>query len=295
MKTTLFLASAAFAALTLASCGGTDYDPNNDPVTKMYDSIAKADSMRMWGPTTPMTFADAKDPKSKFEDMRVTLEGYIAVGSTVYDNGTSIGLQLWERKGQHQGDYMLVSFDVGSGNNEMKSLPDDYKRSDLELKDDKGNIVRNGDRIRITGMYTNPYSEGDFGSIDLQSFEKIEDAPVDYATLGAVKVTTDTNGHAALENKLVVAEGYLEIPSMVYITETVYFDLYPTQGADDYLTVDIVIGNGPNMVEDLPDNYGKDDIKIHDHTDMIVGKKKVRVYGVWEYDRIAAEYIEVIK
>lgn len=294
MKTTLFLASAASIALTLSSCGGTDYDPNNDPVTKMYDSIAKADSLRMWGPPTAITFADASDTSDKFDDMRVTIEGYVAVGSSIYETESSTNIELWERAGQHKGNYMSVSVNLGSGNNEMKRLPDDYKRSDLLLKDDKGTEVHNGDKIRITGIFDAPYSFGDFGSIDIQSFEKIESTPLDYSTLGAVKVTIDTNGHAALEDKLVYAEGFLEIPSMVYITETVYFNLFATPGADDYLTVDIVIGKGPNLVEDLPDNYGQDDIKIHDHEDMIVGKKKVRVYGVWKYDRIAAEYIEIL-
>lgn len=294
MKNTLLAASALVAAIAFSSCGGTDYDPNNDPVTKMYDSIAKADSLRMWGPPTAITFVDAMDTSDKFDDMRVTIEGYIGIGSSVYETESSTNLEFWERKGQHKGQYMSISIELGSGNNEMKRLPNDYKRSDLQLKDDKGNDVKFGDKVRITGMFSKPYSAGDMGSLDIQSFEKIDDTELDYSTLGAVKVTTDTNGYAALEDKLVVAEGYLEIPSMVYITETVYFDLYATQGADEYLTVDIVIGNGPNLVEDLPDNYSQDDIKIHDHKDMIVGKKKVRVYGVWKYDRIAAEYIEIL-
>lgn len=294
MKNTLFIASALVGAFALASCGGTDYDPNNDPVTKMYDSIAKADSLRMWGPPTAITFAQAMDT-GELDQTRVTIEGYIGVGSSVYGSD-SYGLDLWERKGQvftRKGEYISVSFDVGSGNNQMKSLPSEYKTTDLELKDDKGNVVRHGDKIKITGIYREPYMEG-YGSIDLQTFEKVEDTPLDYSTLGAVKVTADTNGHAALDGKVVMAEGYLEIPSMIYITETVYFDLYATQGADEYLTVDIVIGNGPNMVENMPDNYTRDDIKIHDHSDMIVGRKKVRVYGVWKYDRIAAEYIEIL-
>jgi hypothetical protein len=293
MKTNLLLASAAAVSiLALAACGGTEYDPNNDPLTRMYDSIEKADSMRMWGPPTAITFADASS--EEFDDMRVTIEGYIGVGSSIYETESATNIQLWERPGQHKGNYMSVGINLGTGNNEMKRLPDDYRPSDLELKDDKGAEVHYGDKIRITGIYSKPYTEGDFGSLDIQSFEKVDATPLDYSTLGATKVTTDTNNHASLEDKLVVAEGYLEIPSMVYITETVYFDLYETKNADEYITVDIMIGNGPNMVEDLPDNYGQDDIKIHDHKDMVVGKKKVRVYGVWKYDRIAAEYIEIL-
>ena len=294
MHKTLFSLLTFALTIGFASCGGEKYDPNNDPVTKMYDSIAKADSLRQWGPPTAITFADATDTSDKFDARRVTIEGYVSIGSSVYETESSTSFQLWERAGQHMGNYMSVSVNLGTGNNEMKHLPDDYKRTDLLLHDNSGTEVHTGDKIRITGIFDAPYSFGDFGSIDVQSFEKIEATPLDYASLGATKITVDTNGHAALEDKLVVAEGFLEIPSMVYITETVYFDLYPTQNADEYLTVDIVIGNGPNMVEDLPDNYGKDDVKIHDHKDMIVGKKKVRVYGVWKYDRIAAEYIELI-
>lgn len=293
MKTNFILASAtAISLFALASCGGAKYDPNNDPVTRMYDSIAKADSMRMWGPPTAITFADGTT--KKYDEQRVTIEGYVAIGSSIYESGNSTNIELWERPGQHKGEYLSASLNIGSGNNEMKRLPDDYKRTDLVLKDDKGTEVLYGQKIRITGMFHASYTNGDMGYIDVQSFEKIEDTPLDYSKLGAVKITTDTNGHAALEDKLVVAEGFLEIPYMVYITETIYFDLYPTKNADDYLTVDILIGKGPNLVENLPDNYSQGDIKIHDHNDLIVGKKKVRVYGVWKYDRIAAEYIETL-
>ena len=292
MKNIFSICSTAVLAISVASCGGTKYDPNNDPITAMYDSIERADSLRQWGPPKAITFAEAKDTGA-LDQARVTIEGYIGVGGTIYESGSSTSLQLWERKGQHQGDYVSVGIDIGTQNNTMKSLADDYKKTDLTLKDDKGNEVKYGDRIRVTGIYSRPYSDG-YGSVNIQSFEKVEDPGTDYASLGAKKITVDTNGHAALNGQLVVAEGYLEIPTMVYITETVYFNLHPTKGADDYLTVDIVIGNGPNMAEDLPDNYSEADIKIHDHKDMLVGKKKVRVYGVWEYNRIAAEYIEIL-
>src|SRR5688572_15994965 len=108
MKNTLLLAGTASIALALASCGGTDYDPNNDPVTKMYDSIAKADSLRQWGPPTAMTFADATDTSEKFDERRVTIEGYVAVGSSIYETESSTNIQLWERAGQHKGNYMSV-------------------------------------------------------------------------------------------------------------------------------------------------------------------------------------------
>jgi len=291
MRILTFLAATSIAA-TLASCGGKQYDSGKDPVSAMYDSIAKADSLREWGPPKAITFADAKDT-SELDNARITIEGYISIGSTIYESEASTNFQLWERKNQNAGEYISVGIDLGSGNNQMKSLPDKYKKTDVSITDDKGNKLSYGDKVKVTAIYSRPYGEG-YGSLHLQSIEKIEDSPLDYSKLDAKKITTDTSNYTALDGQLVYAEGFLEIPSMVYITETVYFDLYPKQGSNDYVTVDIVIGNGPNLVEDLPDNYGENDIKIHDHKDMIVGKKKVRVYGVWKYNRIAAEYIETI-
>lgn len=291
MRTLSFLAATTIAA-TLASCGGKQYDAGNDPVTAMYDSMHKADSLKEWGPPKAITFADARDTGS-LDNSRITIEGYISVGSTIYESESSTNFQLWERKNQNAGDYISVGIDLGTGNNKMKSLPDKYKKTDVSITDDKGNKVGYGDKVKVTAIYSRPYSDG-YGSLHLQSLEKIEDTPLDYSKLEAKKITTDTSNYSALDGQLVYAEGFLEIPSMVYITETVYFDLYPKQGSNDYVTVDIVIGNGPNLVEDLPDNYGENDIKIHDHKDMIVGKKKVRVYGVWKYNRIAAEFIETI-
>lgn len=292
MKNILASCTAALLAIGMVSCGGPKYDPNNDPVTLMYDSMNRADSLKKWGPPTSITFADATDTGS-LDQSRVTIEGYLGIGSTIYESESSTSIQLWERKNQHKGEYISTSVKLGDGNNSMKTLPDKYKKTDMSLKDDKGLALGYGDKVKITGIYSRPYGTG-YGSLDVQTIEKIADTPLDYSTLGALKVTTDTTGHAALDGKLVYAEGVMEIPTMVYITETVYFDMYSKSGDKEYLTVDIVIGNGPNMVEDLPDNYGDDDIKIHDNEDKIVGKKKVRVYGIWKYDRIAAERIEIL-
>jgi hypothetical protein len=292
MKQLLLLGALALFTLGFSSCGGTKYDPNNDPVTRMYDSMHRADSLRQWGPPKAITFADARDT-TDLDESRVTIEGYVKVGSSIYESEYGVTIQLWERKNQVKGDYVGISLNTGSGNNEMKSLPDDYKTSDLTLKDDKGQAVGYGDKIRVTGIYSRPYGDG-YGSVEVQTIEKIEDTPLDYSSLGAVKITTDTTGHAALEGKLVYAEGVMEIPTIVFIKETVYFDLFAKAGDDDYLTVDVLIGDGPDMVEDIPDDYSENDIKIHDHENNIVRKKKVRVYGIWQYNRIAAERIETL-
>lgn len=279
-------------AFGMISCGGPKFDPNKDPITQMYDSMHRADSLQEWGPPTAITFAQASDT-GDLDKKRITLEGYLGLGSTIWETESSVNIELWERKNQNKGNYVSISMPLGSGNNEMTSLPEKYKKTDLSLKDKSGNAATYGDKVRITGIYSEPSSDG-YGSIRIQEIEKIEDTPLDYSKLGATKVTTDTANYTALDGQLVYAEGFLEIPTMLYITETVYFDLYPQAGANDYVTVDIVIGKGANMVEELPDNYGDDDIKIHDTGDKIIGKKKVRVYGVWKYNRIAAEHIEIL-
>ncbi len=292
MKQLLLSALLSLSICGLFSCGGVDYDPNNDPVTKMYDSMNRADSLREWGTPKSITFAEAKN-KGDQDKSRISIDGYVRLGTTIIETASSVTIQLWERKNQSSGDYISITLSLGNDNNQMQTLPSEYKKTDLTLKDNKGQPVVYGDKIRITGIYSEPYNDG-YGSVTVQSFEKIEDTPIDFSVLGAALVTSDTTGQSALDGKLVYAEGILEIPSTVFITETVYFNLVKNTGASEYVTVDVIIGKGANMVEELPDNYGENDVKIHDSKDKIVGKKKVRVYGVWDYGRIAAEQIEIL-
>lgn len=295
MKKFLSLSIVSACILALASCGGEKDSSGLDPISAMYDSIERADSLRQWGPPTAFSFEQAYDTSSSVDGMRITLEGYVAIGSTIYESGSSTSFHLFERSMQRDGDYVSVSLPMGSGNNEMKSLPDDYTRADLKIKDDKGNDVSYGSRVRVTGIFSVSYTSGSMGTIDLQSLELLPDTAVDYSAYGAKPISVNPNGNDALDEQFVVAEGYLEVPMFITTGEECDFNLLPSAGSEEFLNVDILMGTGPNMVEDIPDNFAQSDIKVHAADDQIVGKKKVRVYGYYWFDNISVEYIEIIK
>lgn len=296
MKKVLITLGISIGAAFTFGCGGTkEYSAENDPVTKMYDSINRADSLKKWGPPKVITFKEADDTSAALDGARITIEGYVGISSYVSQSNSSTTIKLWEREGQFRGDAISCFIGTGKNKNEMKRLRDDFKTEDVEITGNTNEKIIVGDYVRITGVFQKPYSEG-FGTIEVQTIEKVESKSVfDYVSAQpAVININDTTGIYKQQNKLVVAEGYLELPMFVSVRDYIYFWLKPTQNSDNYVTADIQIGSTPNRVEDLPDNYSASDIKVHDNKGNIVGKKKVRIYGVWNYSGIAVERIETL-
>jgi hypothetical protein len=296
MKKVFLTSTIAIAVLCLSSCGGNkEYSADNDPVTRMYDSINKADSLKKWGPPNAISFSEASDTSSAMDGSRITIEGYVGISSYVSQSNSSTTIKLWERNGQFRGDAISCFLETGKNKNEMKRLKDDFKTEDVEITGNSDEKIVVGDYVRITGVYQKPYSEG-YGTIEVQTIEKLDSvAEYDYVAAKPAMINiNDTTGIYKLQDKLVVAEGYLELPTFVSVREYIYFWLKPTANSENYVTADIQIGVTPNRVEDLPDNYSQSDIKVHDNKGNIVGKKKVRVYGVWNYSGIAVERIETL-
>jgi hypothetical protein len=296
MKKVILTSTIAIAALFLSSCGGNkEYSADNDPVTRMYDSINKADSLKKWGPPKAISFSEASDTSSAMDGSRITILGYVGISSYVSQSNSSTTIKLWERNGQFRGEAISCFLETGKKKNEMKRLKDDFKTEDVEITGNSDEKIVVGDYVRITGVYQKPYSDG-YGTIEVQTIEKI-DSTVDFDYVSAKPTMiniNDTTGIYKLQDKLVVAEGYLELPTFVSVREYIYFWLKPTANSENYVTADILIGTAPNRVEDLPDNYSPADIKVHDYKGNLVGKKKVRIYGVWNYSGIAVERIETL-
>ncbi len=296
MKKVLFTSSVLAILMFTFGCGGNkEYSSENDPITKMYDSINRADSLKKWGPPKAITFGEADDTTSEMDESRIVIEGYVGISSYVSQSNTSTTIKLWERRGQYRGDAVSCFINTGKNKNEMKRLKEDFQSEDVIITGNSEEKIGVGDYVRITGVFHKPYDEG-YGTIDVQTIEKIEDnAEYDYAAAKpAVINISDTTGIYKNQDKLVVAEGYLELPMFVSIREYVYFYLKPSLNSESYITADILIGNTPNKVEDIPENYSQSDIKVHDNKGNIVGKKKVRIYGVWNYSGIAVERIETL-
>src|SRR5688500_13978867 len=149
MKITLLLPGSLVIATMLCSCGsGTEYGV--DPVTAMYDSIARADSLRLWGPPNAIGFASTLD---ELDLTRVSIEGYLGIPDSITQTETMTVLSLWQRKGQRYGHPFGIGVTMGTGNNQMDTLPENYVKSDLHLKDVNGNAVTLYDKVIVTGIY----------------------------------------------------------------------------------------------------------------------------------------------
>jgi hypothetical protein len=290
MKICLFLYPAVFLATIISSCGsGTEYGV--DPVTAMYDSIAKADSLRLWGNPTPIGFATTLDG---LDQQRVSIEGYIGIPDSIIQTESSTVISLWQRKGQRLGNAYGINVMMGVSNNQMDSLPANYAKTDLHLKDQNGKPVTSNDHVKITGIYHRG-NNSKYGTIEVQLIEKLSDeSTFDYVSAGPPLVT-GVASDSKWNNQLVCADGYLIVPASIQVTDVVPLKIIPSYSAHDSVSVEIPIGTQANSIEDLPMNYNDEDVKIHDKDGKLVNENKVRVYGVWANDAIHVEYIERIK
>ncbi len=288
MKNQLFSCFAILTVTVISSCGnGTEYGV--DPVTAMYDSIAKADSIRLWGPATTISFSSGASDE-KYDLQRVTIDGYIGISESITQTETTTTIELWERNGQRIGEPMQISVTMGHQPNQMDSLPENYTKSDLHIIDNTGKGVVLYDKVKITGIYHRPVNSA-YGTIDVQLIQKQVDEPFDYETVNTVCITPGKS-YPEWENKVVCADGYLIVPSSVQVTDVVPMKLISQYYSEDSLSIEILIGNTPNRIEDLPMNYTDESIKVHDSGDKLVKEARVRVYGVWHNGVIHVEYVQ---
>lgn len=288
MTTRFLLCPVALITIIFSSCG-SGHENEIDPITRLYDSIAKADSLRVWGPPTVLTFDT--EPEYQVVDMhRVSIEGYIGIPESITQTETTTIIQLWERKGQRAGECYSIGVNMGTGINTMDSLPENYVRSDLKVRDKLANVVEPGQRVRITGIYHRPVKNAQYGMIDVQMIEVVGDKQFDYAHSDAPLISPDIIRVDTVAG-LVCADGYIIVPSSLKVAEFVPLKLIEERSSSDSLSIHIPIGPGANQIRELPDNYSDEDVYISDHDNKRVEYNRVRVYGVWHEGAIAVEYI----
>lgn len=290
-KLTLPVLAIAMPAL-LFSCFGKSDGKNSfaDALasgSKYLDSIRVADSLAKYGPPKAIGFSDVLDEANNGK--RVTIEGYIALPTSSMISDESVQLALFERGNQFSSPLnFIVDMPVGSGKNTMNKIPLKYEKTDVAITGNKGEAITIGDRVKITGSFT-VYSS--FCSMDIQEIEKLDPVKTDYAALGATKITADNQSDTALNEKMVYAEGTIEMPMLTMGGEYTFVYL-KVPGISDQLTIDIGYGDGPARMATPPENYTDKDIKIFDDNGTPINmKKKVRVYGIMDGDRIKVESI----
>lgn len=79
----------------------------------------------------------------------VAFSGYLATPKSAMISNTMF-IEVYE-KPNRTGEKLLASFSVGSRDNYVARLKDNYKESDLKVKSDTGEILGNGSKVVIQG------------------------------------------------------------------------------------------------------------------------------------------------
>lgn len=101
-------------------------------------------------------------------------------------------------------------------------------------------------------------------------------------------VTFQTIESQAHHDKQLEIEGYLRLPSMGLVTDTMLIELHPSADDKDQtkVLVSMPIGTGKNQMEKPPKDYKREDLKVHAADGTVVGPKdKVRVSGKYYYNK----------
>lgn len=83
----------------------------------------------------------------------VTFEGYVEMPNMTYLNGGTYMVNLVEDS-LLEGRDVVMQINEGDCENTMVPLPDDYDNSDLVIRDNSGNKIRHGEKVRVTGKVT---------------------------------------------------------------------------------------------------------------------------------------------
>jgi hypothetical protein len=88
-------------------------------------------------------------PDQNLNGKIVTVEGYAHL-PTLTSGGGAVYVQ---QSADLTSKGVRVNLPFGDGNNQMKSLPDQYQTTDLQFKSDKGEACVYDDFVRITGAF----------------------------------------------------------------------------------------------------------------------------------------------
>ncbi len=89
----------------------------------------------------------------EFKNVLVTTEGTIQLPDSFYSAGGSVTMLLETPKGKFRAPAIKIkTFNKdGEKKNMMEQLKDGFTEADVKIYDDKGQIVKLGDKIRVTG------------------------------------------------------------------------------------------------------------------------------------------------
>lgn len=273
----------ALATLLIASCGPSAEDKAKmDAWQKKQDSTEAAKKAANDAPPVAITWdelqkmnpKEVEDASMNGTKKKVIIEGYLSMPGVLYTSGNSIRCHMYPRNGQTKGFYVNLEFQQGKTANHMESMPSKYTLADFKVHTASNELVGQGSLVKITGELSR--IDDEYATIYITKVEKAEPAAFDYAT--AATQLTDAN-MGDMENKLVYVDAALEVPMFVYIKEDMTLDLKNT-GLKGELEANVLVGDGPNQISNLPEGWSQSDVKVHDNTGKVI-KGKTRVYGTF--------------
>ncbi len=237
------------------------------------------------GETPPVAIKWNEPAKPELDKKIVTLEGYAQLPYSV----STGAIQLQPRK-ESGAEGVKVAPAIGSGNNQMLSLPNNFQNSDLKFKTDKGEACGYNDYIRVTGECSYSAYNNSYFIKNVTKIEKIAAPSEDYATMGAVELTPDKMKD--LNNMLVIAEGNIIVPEQ-FMDEN---GIATLQFANDKITTPLSLiipyTDEPSATASqlLPEEATKEDVVVYDKNKQPVDlSKKVRIYGTWRQDKNSSQ------
>jgi hypothetical protein len=257
----------------LSACGGNGpTEPEKQDSTLV---MAKEEKPQY----VDMTYAQAFD--STADDKFVIIEGYLQLPGMMYTSGESGQLNFTDRAGQRYGEHITANVRMGNCNNCMTKLGEKYTLNDLKIKADDGSEILGNQRVKITGklrVYDSSTSKSGVSvSIEPEKIERVPEVALDYNAMQAIKVDKTTLHDTTLDYEFTMAEGKLNIPSMLFMNEDVSLTLKTSAGE---VSASFLFGTGSAQIENIPENYKNSDFKIHDASGKIIDlKKPVKVWG----------------
>jgi len=272
LKPYVFIASA----MVIASCGGEKKE-------SLLSKMLKEERNRKEISSTPKKVHITDIYTSEFDrNETLVFEGYIGqLPSTVSMSGGKMAIKIYERRNQTLGNYVNLNLSIGTGKNEVESLPAKYTPEDLHVYADDKTKLGIGDKIRITA--TDIYTSTGYYSLEGYKIEKVEEGNIEKSFEKAVPLTSALINDTAVKEVYGYMDGVLSIPSVFYTMDDFLGLKIKTSTNKDFETVDVHVGKGSSSMDQLPASYTSKDLKVRDNKGNLIGAgKKVRIYGTWQ-------------
>lgn len=254
----------AMLCLGLAACGGGggEQEPTEPAAPK--------------GPTL-ISFEQALS--DSFIDKEVSIEGYFRLPFSIYAY-ERLPLDFYGRVGQRKGPHIVAQVRMLDSTDAVVPLPPAYTQEDLRILTHTGDRLDRKNRFRITGyLRLRDVGEGlpKELQMDVDTIRLASTQTPDFEALKPLRLDSAMVADSTRRHYLVVAEGNLEVPSMMFAMQEYWLWL---EGPHGKVAVNFPIGYAPNRIDSIPAKFKDSDVKIYDHqTQRIDLKRRVRVYG----------------